>query len=419
MEEVGMNRVVANKGNWSAGLSKLGMIVVLVLGIADFAAGSGEQDKKPNSGGAALSDINISFKVDPRLTRGLYLGDRWVSTPQYTGAGSQEVVEARVEGVDNQGRSRPVDAEWLSADPEMVTVSPSQGMEVKITVKRAGEGRLRVTSRGISKELAIKMVDKANTKQIEVAVLPTEGLSGAAVGQDISTPKDEKEKLSYALGMIQANQLRSQSVEIDPDVYMQGLKTALDGNTTLLTQAEAQLAVNEMQTARIAYQSAQQKEKLTKEKQRGEAFLRENENKEGVVTLPSGLQYKVLKAGDGRKPSFSDEVVCHYRGTLLDGTEFDSSYKRNAPTNFALNKVIKGWSEALQLMSVGSKWQLFVPSKLAYGERGVSARSMPNMRIEPNATLIFEVELLAIKDKSPQVAQSAHGGSQHSTAESQ
>jgi FKBP-type peptidyl-prolyl cis-trans isomerase FklB len=128
-------------------------------------------------------------------------------------------------------------------------------------------------------------------------------------------------------------------------------------------------------------------------KKEGEAFLAANKTKEGVVTLPSGLQYKVLKAGTGPKPSANDSVVCNYRGTLLDNTEFDSSYKRGQPATFPVGKVIKGWTEALQLMPVGSKWQLFIPSELAYGPRGAG----PD--IGPNATLIFEVELLSIQGK--------------------
>jgi FKBP-type peptidyl-prolyl cis-trans isomerase len=133
-------------------------------------------------------------------------------------------------------------------------------------------------------------------------------------------------------------------------------------------------------------------------KKEGEAFLAANKNKEGVVTLPSGLQYKILKEGAGPKPTATDSVVCNYRGTLLDGTEFDSSYKRGQPVTFPVNRVIKGWTEALQLMPVGSKWQLFVPAELAYGPRGGAGGA-----IGPNATLIFEVELISIENKAKEV----------------
>jgi FKBP-type peptidyl-prolyl cis-trans isomerase FklB len=130
-----------------------------------------------------------------------------------------------------------------------------------------------------------------------------------------------------------------------------------------------------------------------KNKKEGEAFLAQNKAKEGIVALPSGLQYKILTAGAGNKPALEDTVVCHYKGTLIDGTEFDSSYKRNQPATFAVKGVIKGWTEALQLMAVGSKWQLFIPASLAYGE---SARG--NV-IGPNSTLLFEVELISIQGK--------------------
>jgi FKBP-type peptidyl-prolyl cis-trans isomerase FklB len=132
------------------------------------------------------------------------------------------------------------------------------------------------------------------------------------------------------------------------------------------------------------------KEAGAKNKVEGEAFLAENGKKEGVVTLPDGLQYKILKEGDGAKPKATDTVTVHYRGTLISGTEFDSSYKRKEPVSFPVNGVIAGWTEALQLMKVGSKWQLFIPSTLAYGERGAG----PDLG--PNATLIFEVELISI-----------------------
>jgi FKBP-type peptidyl-prolyl cis-trans isomerase FklB len=135
------------------------------------------------------------------------------------------------------------------------------------------------------------------------------------------------------------------------------------------------------------------KEAADKNKAEGEAFLAANKSKEGIVTLPSGLQYKILTEGKGPKPTAADTVVCNYRGTLINGTEFDSSYKRGEPATFPVGGVIKGWTEALQLMPVGSKWQLFIPSGMAYGERGAGAD------IGPNATLIFEVELISIQEK--------------------
>jgi len=207
-----------------------------------------------------------------------------------------------------------------------------------------------------------------------------------------------KDKFSYALGMnigtgLGAN-LKKQSVEVDSNLVSQGLKDTMSGGKTRLTQEEAQAVLKEVQTEVQKQQQEKMKESADKNKAEGEAFLAANKSKDGVVTLPSGLQYKILTAGTGPKPTASDSVVCNYRGTLINGTEFDSSYKRGQPATFGVGQVIKGWTEALQLMPVGSKWQLFVPSSLAYGERGAGAE------IGPDSTLIFEVELLSIQDKT-------------------
>jgi FKBP-type peptidyl-prolyl cis-trans isomerase FklB len=219
---------------------------------------------------------------------------------------------------------------------------------------------------------------------------PAESASSAAF-------PTRKEKFSYAYGMnigaAIGMGLKKQSVDIDPDLVAQGLKDSLMGAKTRLTEQEAQAVLQEVQTElRKAQQEKAEKAGATN-KTEGEAFLAANKAKEGVVTLPSGLQYKVLKAGTGPKPSATDTVVCNYKGTLINGVEFDSSYKRGQPATFPVSGVIKGWTEALQLMPVGSKWQLFIPSNLAYGERGTGAE------IGPNATLIFEVELLSIQEK--------------------
>ena len=188
--------------------------------------------------------------------------------------------------------------------------------------------------------------------------------------------------------------LKKQSVEVDSNLVSQGLKDTMSGGKTRLTQEEAQSVLKEVQTEVQKQQQEKMKEAADKNKTEGEAFLTANKSKDGVVTLPSGLQYKILTAGTGPKPTASDSVKCNYRGTLINGTEFDSSYKRGQPATFAVGQVIKAWTEALQLMPVGSKWQLFVPSSLAYGERGAGAE------IGPNATLIFEVELLSIEEKT-------------------
>ena len=191
-----------------------------------------------------------------------------------------------------------------------------------------------------------------------------------------------------------AQGLHDKSVPFDPAILARGLKDGLTGGKTLLTDAEAQAVLTEVQTELRKKQDEKKHAAGEANKKDGDAFLAANKGKEGVVTLPSGLQYKILTAGKGPKPTADDSVVCNYRGTLINGTEFASSYKRGEPATFPVSGVIKGWTEALQLMPVGSKWQLFVPSDLAYGERG------PSPEIGPNSTLIFEVELLSIQDKS-------------------
>lgn len=214
-----------------------------------------------------------------------------------------------------------------------------------------------------------------------------------ALPQDAPVLKDFKEKISYALGTAYGSELKKQSVDIDSTLFFQGLKDSLAGGKMLLTPEEIRTVLGQFQDAMVQKQFEAMKAMGDKNKKEGEAFLAANKTKEGVITLESGLQYKVLQTGEGKKPTIDDTVVCHYRGTLINGNEFDSSFKRNQPATFAVKGVIKGWTEALQLMTVGSKWQLFVPSALAYAERGMGGV------IEPNATLIFEVELISIKDK--------------------
>jgi FKBP-type peptidyl-prolyl cis-trans isomerase FklB len=172
---------------------------------------------------------------------------------------------------------------------------------------------------------------------------------------------------------------------------LRGLKDTLAGGKTLLTDQEAQATLTALQNDLRKKQLELRQQAGETNKKEGEAFLATNKAKDGVVALPSGLQYKILTEGTGPKPSATDSVVCNYRGTLLDGKEFDSSYKHGQPATFPVNGVIKGWTEALQLMPAGSKWQLFVPAQLAYGDRGAG----PD--IGPNATLVFEVELLSIQ----------------------
>jgi FKBP-type peptidyl-prolyl cis-trans isomerase len=204
----------------------------------------------------------------------------------------------------------------------------------------------------------------------------------------------QKAKVSYALGMNIGASLKGQPVELDPDVLARGLKDVLTGGKTLLTDDEVKTVLTQAQNELRQKQQAKMQQEGEANKKAGEAFLAANKVKEGVVTLPSGLQYKVLTAGSGPKPTATDSVVCNYRGTLVNGTEFDSSYKRGQPVTFEVDKVIKGWQEALPLMPVGSKWQLVVPADLAYGDHAMSPE------LGPNSTLIFEVELLSIKEKT-------------------
>jgi FKBP-type peptidyl-prolyl cis-trans isomerase len=206
----------------------------------------------------------------------------------------------------------------------------------------------------------------------------------------LKTPKD---KASYAMGMNIGTGLRKQSVDIDPAILARGLKDAFANGKTLLTEEEVRTILTQLQADMRKKQQEVAQVAAENNKKQGIAFLEANKTKEGVVTLPSGLQYKVLQEGTGAKPTVTDSVVCNYRGTLLDNTEFDSSYKRGQPITIPVTGVIKGWTEALQLMPVGSKWQLFVPSDLAYGERGAGGP------IGPNATLIFEIELVGIQAK--------------------
>jgi FKBP-type peptidyl-prolyl cis-trans isomerase len=217
-------------------------------------------------------------------------------------------------------------------------------------------------------------------------------------GQPDSSPfKTPKEKQSYALGMYIGDNFRRQSVEIDPTTFQQGMKDAMAGGKTQLTEDEAKSVLMALQQEARAKEEEKQKQLAVTNKSEGDAFLAANKSKEGVVTLPDGLQYKILTPGSGPKPALTDTVTVNYKGTLINGKEFDSSYKRGQPATFPVGGVIKGWTEALQLMPVGSKWQLWIPATLAYGEQ----QRGPD--ITPNSTLVFEVELLSIQDKNPSV----------------
>jgi len=210
-----------------------------------------------------------------------------------------------------------------------------------------------------------------------------------AYGED--TLKDKVDRVSYALGLDIGSDLNQQSIEVNTDILMKGIKDALSGGKRLLSDDEIRETMATF-TKELVEKEAEDRRKLVdRNKKDGMAFLAENKKKEGVKTLASGLQYKVISEGNGKSPKATDTVTLNYRGTLINGYEFDSSYRRGVPSTLLVNGAISGWTEALQLMKVGAKWQLFIPSNLAYGEEGTG-----NM-IGPNASLIFEVELISIK----------------------
>ena len=204
--------------------------------------------------------------------------------------------------------------------------------------------------------------------------------------------KDDKAKESYSVGYQFGQNLKKLETDLDAEVLSAAIRDALSGKESRLSDEEMRAAVASLQERTVAVMQASIKEKAQKNLAEGEKFLAENKTKEGVKTTDSGLQYKVLEDGEGPSPKAGDTVTVHYRGTLVDGTEFDSSYQRGEPATFPLTGVIPGWTEALQLMKKGSKWVLFIPSELAYGERGAGNR------IPPNSTLIFEVEMISYQE---------------------
>jgi FKBP-type peptidyl-prolyl cis-trans isomerase len=212
-----------------------------------------------------------------------------------------------------------------------------------------------------------------------------------AQSQETQNLKTQKDKASYAIGVDVARTFKRLGVDFDLEIMIRALRDVYSEKKLSMTEEELHTTMSAHIANLREKQATAIKKAAEENKKEGEAFLAENKTKEGVITLPSGLQYKVLKTGDGKKPADTDMVEVNYRGTLINGTEFDSSYKRGQPAQFKVSAVVAGWREALKLMPVGSKWQLFIPSKIAYGERGAGSN------IGPNQTLIFEVELLAIK----------------------
>lgn len=221
--------------------------------------------------------------------------------------------------------------------------------------------------------------------------------------KDTASQKEQKEKLSYSLGYGIGSQMRKSSVDLEPGTFIKAFRKGLAGEKAAMTEQEMRDAVQFLQKE---MQVKQLKEAAEKNKQEGETFLAENAKKEGVVTLPSGLQYKIIKEGGGKSPKATDTVTINYRGTLADGPEFANSYnKRNKPATFRLGKGIAGWNEALPLMKEGAQWQLFVPPYLAYGEKGVVTGKKKKTMIPPNATVIYDVELISVTEAPAKVAE--------------
>lgn len=232
-------------------------------------------------------------------------------------------------------------------------------------------------------------------KSLTVALLGLAviGCQGNAQSKKDNTQlKTGKDTVSYTIGLSIGKNMKQQDVEVDPELLLSGLKAGLTGDSTkmLLTEQQMMEAMQRFQMEMMEKQQAKAKKLGEENKKKGEAFLAENKTKEGVQVTASGLQYKVLQAGSGDSPKETSSVTVHYKGTLIDGTVFDSSIDRGQPAEFTVGQVIKGWQEALQLMKPGAKWQLFIPSDLAYGEN-----APPN--IGPNSVLIFEVELIGMK----------------------
>jgi FKBP-type peptidyl-prolyl cis-trans isomerase FklB len=245
---------------------------------------------------------------------------------------------------------------------------------------------------------AFQTKKEKHMKLSHIAVLVLSAAVSASAAEQSPALKDQKDRLSYSIGMDIGRTFKRQSIDINPEVLLSGLKDVLSSNKTLLTDEEQKETIAAWQGELRAKQNelrSKQTENLKqageKNKKDGEAFLAENKKKPGVVTLPSGLQYKIITVGTGAKPASTDTVLAHYRGTLIDGTEFDSSYRRGEPSSFGVTQVIKGWQEALQLMPVGSKWQLFIPPDIAYGERGYPPK------IGPQSALLFDIELVSIQ----------------------
>ncbi len=232
-------------------------------------------------------------------------------------------------------------------------------------------------------------------KRLVPSVLCCMLLAGAASAADKVELKTQKDKASYAIGLDMGGSLKKNEIDVNTDALIQGIKDSLTDAKPRLSDQELKETIATLQKEMMAKQQDRQKAVAEKNKKDGDAFLEANKKKPGVKVLPNGLQYKVVKEGTGKTPKATDTVTVNYKGTLIDGTEFDSSYKRGQPATFPVKGVIPGFSEALQLMKEGSTWELYIPSNLAYGERGAGGA------IGPDAALIFEVELISVNKPAP------------------
>jgi FKBP-type peptidyl-prolyl cis-trans isomerase FklB len=242
-----------------------------------------------------------------------------------------------------------------------------------------------------SAALAQNSTSSQQSSAAQTAPATTTQQAAPAATPNIPGLPTKKDQVSYAIGMNIGKGLHRDSIDVDPNVILQGLKDGLGDSKTLMTDDQAQQSLMQLQMEVRAQQDAKRKQESVDNQKAGEAFLAANKTKPGVVTTADGLQYKIITQGTGAKPTIDDVVTVNYKGTLINGKEFDSSYKRGEPATFPVRGVIKGWTEALQLVPVGTKFQLWLPPDLAYGEHGAG------QDIGPNETLIFEVELMSVK----------------------
>lgn len=358
------------------------------------------------SAALAIKDIQLSYKRDARVVDSYHGIGPWASGPSFGGATGQDTVEVRAEGVDAAGRAVKINPVWSVSNAALATISPSQGDDVKITVHKAGESKLTISYLGLSKELVVRGQYVNNYMLIEIeqakALEPAKP-NMSTLPQAPPAPKTRND-VSYAAGMNVVKALQEQSVKVDADLLIRGIKDAVSGGRTLLSEDEAVKALQGLDTDdRIVLANLSRKALGERNKRAGEAFLAANKRTEGVVTLPSGLQYKVIKMGEGKKPTANDTVSVQYRATFIDGTEFANTFGKR-PRAIPVNLGPKGWTEPLQLMPVGSRWQLFVPPDLAWGERGVGGHGgrraggpQPQV-VGPNQTVVFDLELLGIQE---------------------